>query len=85
MSQDHAAAKSDRDKGFQDPVESAVWYYIALLNVTAGEHGYVPQVLDKVRNSIGEASSRFQEVLILLGDVVREIRPDPEARVARVV
>ncbi|MBI1211861.1 MAG: hypothetical protein GC190_10395 [Alphaproteobacteria bacterium] len=55
-------AKSDRDKGFEDPVESAVWYYIALLNVNVAEHAYLTPVMDKLRAMFGEASTRFQEI-----------------------
>ena len=55
-------AKSESDKGYRDPVEAAVWYYVALLNVNVGENLYYRPVVDKLGVKFNEAQTKLQEI-----------------------
>jgi TPR repeat protein len=56
------STKSESDKGYRDPVEAAVWYYLALLNVTIGENLYYQPVIDKLSTRINDAQTKLQEI-----------------------
>ena len=55
-------SKSEADKGYRDPVEAAVWYYIALLNVNVGENLYYPPLVDKLGTKFTDAQNKLQEI-----------------------
>lgn len=56
------SAKSESDKGYRDPVEAAVWYYLALLNVNVGENLYYSPLSDKLSTRLGEVQTKLQEI-----------------------
>ena len=56
------SAKSESDKGYRDPVEAAVWFYIALLNVNVGDNLYYRPIVDKLGAKFNEAQTKLQEI-----------------------
>ncbi len=56
------SAKSESDKGYRDPVEAAVWLYVALLNVNVGENLYYRPVVDKLSTRFNDAQSKLQDI-----------------------
>ncbi len=55
-------AKSESDKGYRDPVEAAVWFYLALLNVNVSENLYYGPVSDKLSTRLNDVQSKLQDI-----------------------
>ena len=55
-------AKSEGDKGYRDPVEAAVWYYHAIINLRQAEHFFLPEVKAKVDKRLGDAQEAFKDI-----------------------